>query len=81
VECEFLVPHPANSVLIGSTSPRAVQVTEGATRIGPYSLGNIEDWRTTFDELERGIWHGLGLTIQKRATFEMEQWLTEIQRG
>ncbi|MDQ0450031.1 AlbA family DNA-binding domain-containing protein [Methylobacterium aerolatum] len=81
IECEFRVPHTANAIPIGSTFPEEVRVTDGTTRIGPYSLGNIEDWRATFIELERGIWHGLGLSIQNRVTFDMERWLSEIARG
>lgn len=81
VECEFLVPHPANAISIGASFPEGTPVTEGAIRIGPYSLGVIEDWSTAYGELERGIWHGLGLAVPKRLTFEMDQWLKETDPG
>ena len=71
----------ANAMPIGHAFADEVPVTEGATRIGPYSLGNFEDWQATFAQLERGIWHGLGLPIRKLVTFELERWLAETHPG
>ncbi|MFC6743801.1 helix-turn-helix domain-containing protein [Methylobacterium persicinum] len=81
IECEFLVYGLANAMPIGHAFADEVPVTEGATRIGPYSLGNFEDWQATFAQLERGIWHGLGLPIRKLVTFELERWLAETHPG
>lgn len=77
IECEFSVDGTANAMPIGHAFADEVPVTEGSIRMGPYSLGSIADWQATYDELERGIWHGLGLPIRKPVTFELEQWLAE----
>lgn len=79
LECEFISRTSATAVRgDGTAFDDGVQVPAGEVRIGPFSLGNFEDWRTVFAEIERGIWNGLGMRVGERINFDMERWLAEV---
>lgn len=79
VECEFIVSEAATA-RAGDGRPfdNGVHIPKGEIRIGPFSLGNFEDWRPVFAELERGIWNGLGMRPTTPLNFDLEQWLADI---
>ena len=82
VECEFINPGTATAVHgDGRAFDDGVQIPDDSIRTGPFSLGNIEDFQAVYAEIERGIWHGLGLPVGSRIAFPMERWLAEIERG
>lgn len=78
VECEFINTGTANAVYgDGRAFDDGTQIPEGTIRIGPFSLGNIDDFQAVYAEIERGIWHGLGLPVGSHITFPMERWLAD----
>ncbi|ACS44191.1 AlbA family DNA-binding domain-containing protein [Methylorubrum extorquens] len=82
VECEFINPGTAIAVHgDGRAFDDGAQIPDGAIRIGPFSLGNIDDFQAVYGEIERGIWHGLGLPVGSRINFPMAEWLAEITRS
>ncbi|SEG69679.1 hypothetical protein SAMN04488144_14519 [Methylobacterium sp. 190mf] len=79
LECEFIFPGTATAVAgDGRPFDDGVQITEPEARIGPFSLGNLEDWRTVFAEVERGIWNACGMRVAGHLDFPLEQWLAEM---
>lgn len=79
IECEFIVSGSATALAgDGRRFDNGVHVPEGETRIGPFSLGNFEDWRAVFAEMERGIWNGLGMQPTTRLDFDLDQWFAEM---
>lgn len=80
VECEFINPGTAAAVISdGRSFDGGVPIPVGPIRIGPFSLGNIDDIQAVYAEIERGIWNGLGLAIKSPITFPMEEWLANVR--
>lgn len=79
IECEFVLPKKACAVVLDGRMDRLFDVPDGETQIGPYTLGNIEDWERTYTEIQRGIWAALGLRVAEPVTFDMHAWLAQIE--
>ncbi|CAA2161197.1 hypothetical protein MBRA_06357 [Methylobacterium brachiatum] len=81
VECEFIISGSATAYAgDGRPFDNGVYVPEGEMRIGPFSLGNFEDWRSVFAEMERGIWNSLGMQPPTvRLNFDLDQWLADVK--
>ena len=81
IESEFLIRDEARAIPgDGSVFDEGVHIPKGSIRSGPFSLGGIDDYRTIYSEMERNIWHGLGMPVTSPVTFEMSRWLTEMGR-
>lgn len=81
LECEFINPSTATAIHgDGRAFDTGVQIPEGSLRIGPFSLGNIDDFQAVYAEIERSIWNALGLSVGERIAFPMQQWLESLER-
>ncbi len=81
LECEFINASTATAIHgDGRAFDTGIRVPEGSLRIGPFSLGNIDDFQAVYAEVERSIWNALGLHAGGRITFPMQQWLEEMER-
>ena len=79
LECEFAFSRSVTAVSgNGRAFDDGVQTPTGEVRIGPFSLGNHDDWRTVFGEVERGIWNACGLRVESHLDFPLEQWFAEM---
>jgi hypothetical protein len=82
VECEFINSGTATAIHgDGRAFDVGPQIPSGSIRIGPFSFGNIDDFQAVYAEIERGIWHGLGLPVKSRINFPMAEWMAEITRS
>ncbi|WP_342165995.1 hypothetical protein [Methylobacterium sp. SD21] len=79
-ECQFINPSKATAVHgDGRAFDDGIQIPEGSQRIGPFSLGNIDDYQAVYADMERGVWHALGLRVANTISFEMDRWMAELR--
>lgn len=80
VECEFISETGAKALYVGAQSmEQGSIVPAGSIRIGPFTLGGIEEFQQVYSELERGIWHGVGLPVQRGGLhFPLAEWLSSV---
>lgn len=82
IECEIVTTGTVSAVRgDGGVFDDGVPIPEGETRIGPFSYGNLDDWRLVFAEVERGIWNACGMRPNGRLDFPLERWLAEMEAG